>query len=120
MVKHTLKNAAFSAKFLQYTMDTMVSSSDEFTGGRLLNYTQRLYFKCLVRRSQEQKCETTLIDHYVLKVAFDKEHRFSPPELFLRKGVVKICSKFLGEHPYQSTIPIKLQSTFIEIALRHR
>ena len=94
----------------------MVSTSDEFTGGRLLNYKHRLYFKCLVRRSQEQKCETTLTDHYIRKVAFDKEHRGSPPELFLGKSVVKICCKFLGEHPYQSAIPIKLQSTFIEIA----
>ena len=46
--------------------------------------------------------------------------RNSPPEVFLRKGVLKISSKFTGEHPCQSVILIKLQSNFIEITLRHR
>ena len=39
--------------------------------------------------------------------------------MFLGKSVLKICSKFIGEHPYQSAISIKLQSNFIEITLRH-
>ena len=43
----------------------------------------------------------------------------SHPEVFLRKGVLKICSKFTGKHPCRSGISIKLQSSFIEIALRH-
>ena len=40
--------------------------------------------------------------------------------MFLRKGFVKMCSKLTGEHPCRSAISIKLQSNFIEIALRHR
>ena len=43
----------------------------------------------------------------------------SPPEVFLRRGVLKIWSKFTGEHPCQSVILMKLQSSFIEITLRH-
>ena len=39
--------------------------------------------------------------------------------MFLGKGVLKICSKFTGEHPCRSAISIKLQSNFIEIALWH-
>ena len=39
--------------------------------------------------------------------------------MFLRKRVLKKCGKFTGEHPCQSAISIKLQSNFIEIALRH-
>ena len=35
-------------------------------------------------------------------------YRSSHPEVFLRKGVLKICSKFTGEHPCQSAISIKL------------
>ena len=35
--------------------------------------------------------------------------------MFLGKGVLKICSKFTGEHPCRSVISIKLQSSFIEI-----
>ena len=37
-------------------------------------------------------------------------YRSSYQEMFLRKGVLKICSKFTGEHPCQSVISIKLQS----------
>ena len=45
--------------------------------------------------------------------------RSSQPEVFLGKGVLKICSKFTGEHPCRSAISIKLLSNFIEITLRH-
>ena len=34
--------------------------------------------------------------------------RSSHPEVFLRKGVLKICSKFTGENPCRSSISIKL------------
>ena len=46
--------------------------------------------------------------------------RSSHPEVFLGKGVLKICSKFTGEHSCRSKISIKLQSNFIEITLQHR
>ena len=36
-----------------------------------------------------------------------------------KKDVLKICSKFTGGQPCRSTISIKLQSNFTEIALRH-
>ena len=39
-------------------------------------------------------------------------YKSSPPEVFLVKGVLKICSKFTGEHPCQSVISL-------EITLRH-
>ena len=45
--------------------------------------------------------------------------RSSPPEVFLRKGVLKICSKFTGEYPCRSTISITLLCNLIEIALRY-
>ena len=43
----------------------------------------------------------------------------SQPDVFLGKCILKICSKLTGEHPCQTAISIKLQSTFIEITLRH-
>ena len=46
-------------------------------------------------------------------------YRSSCLEVFLRKGVLKICSKFTGEHPCRSTTSIKLQSNHIEITLWH-
>ena len=45
--------------------------------------------------------------------------RSSHPEVFLREGVLVICSKFTGEHPRRSAISIKLRTNFIEIALLH-
>ena len=49
----------------------------------------------------------------------ERKHGSSRPEVFLRKGVLKICSKFTGEHPCRSVISIKLLCNFIEITLRH-
>ena len=49
-----------------------------------------------------------------------KTHRSSPSEVFLAKGVLKICSKFTGERLCRSAISIKLQSNFIEVALWHK
>ena len=45
--------------------------------------------------------------------------RDSPPEMFLGKGVLKICSKFTGEHPCQSVISIKLCSRGSTVNLLH-
>ena len=39
--------------------------------------------------------------------------------MFLEKVVLKICSKFTGEHPCRSVISVKLQSKFYEISLWH-
>ena len=39
--------------------------------------------------------------------------------MFLAKGVLKICSKFTGEHPCRSVISIKLLCNFTEVTLRH-
>ena len=41
------------------------------------------------------------------------------PEVFLTKSVMKICSKFTGEHTCRSVISIKLICNLIEITLQH-
>ena len=46
-------------------------------------------------------------------------NRSSPPEVFLLKGVLKICRKFKRKYPWRSVISIKLRCNFIEIALHH-
>ena len=46
-------------------------------------------------------------------------YRSSRPEVSLEKGVLKICSKFTGEHPCQSVISIKWLCNVTEITLRH-
>ena len=48
------------------------------------------------------------------------EHfRSNPLGLFLRKGVLKICSKSTGEHPCRSVISMRLLCNFIEITFWH-
>ena len=65
----------------------------------------------------------TVLTRFNRKLLFEQRtitlFRSSPSEVYLRKGVLKICSKFEGEHPCRSAISIKLQCNFIEIALRH-
>ena len=46
-------------------------------------------------------------------------YRSSHPEVFLGKGILKICSKCTGEHSCRSAISIKLQSSCFEITLWH-
>ena len=45
--------------------------------------------------------------------------QMQPPRVVLRKGVLKICTKFIGEHTWRSVISVKLLCNFIEITLRH-
>ena len=63
---------------------------------------------------------------YLFSIFVSKKNHFSASaisrsshrEVFLGKGVLRVCSKFTGEHPCRSAISIKFQSNFIEIALR--
>ena len=43
------------------------------------------------------------------------DFRSSHPEVLLEKGVLKISSKFSGEHPCQSVISVKLQSNCFQL-----
>ena len=45
-------------------------------------------------------------------------HRSSHSEVFLGKGVLKICSQFAGEYPCRSAFSINLPCNFIETALQ--
>ena len=46
-----------------------------------------------------------------------RRFRNGHPEVFLRKGVPKICGKFTGEHPCRSVISVKLQSNHFKCGL---
>ena len=77
--------------------------------------------------AQEFNYQKTLlrnIEKHILDVIFPSRDscialivvfvRSSRPEVFLGKGVLKICSKFTGGHPCRSAISIKLQRNVIE------
>ena len=42
------------------------------------------------------------IGNWLLEICEQKQSRSSHLEVFLRKGFLKMCSKFTGEHPYRS------------------
>ena len=50
---------------------------------------------------------------------FIRKCRSSRPEVFLVKGVLKICRKSTGEDPCRSAISVKLQRNLTEIARCH-
>ena len=60
-------------------------------------------------------CIVTLYNASIKYIIF----RNSSPEVFWGKGVLKIYSKFTGEHPCRNVISIKLLCNFIEIPFRH-
>ena len=89
-------------------------------------YENRSFFsKCYEIRSFLQiwshLLKKSLMENFIFCAAFIKVSRSSRPKVFLRKGVLKICSKFTEEHTCRSVISISviLQSNFIEITLRH-
>ena len=49
-----------------------------------------------------------------------RQVKSSPPDVFLGKDVLKICTKFTGRHPCWGAISVKLLSKLIEIKLWHR
>ena len=67
---------------------------------------------------QNNRPELFAVNDAVQKLRFKKLRR-SHPEIFLGRVVLKICSKFTGEHSCCSSISIKLLCNFIEIALQH-
>ena len=59
-------------------------------------------------------------EHYRSCTKYISLCRSSPPEVLLRKGVLKICNKFKEEGPRRSVTSMTLQNNFFEIKLRHR
>ena len=90
----------------------------------------QMCFELGIAEAYSWPCQTAIMDFFcknsyqLLVVKYfckiwHHEWRSSPPQVFLGKGVLKICSKFTGEHPCQNVMSIKLLCNFIEIVLRH-
>ena len=61
-----------------------------------------------------------MINKYISEsISFIKNLKQLSPEAFLQKRVLKLWSKFRGEHQLRRVISIKLLCNFIEITLRH-
>ena len=55
----------------------------------------------------------------VVEYHFKALYRSTHPDVFLGKGILKICSKFTREYPCRSAFSIKLLCNFVEITLLH-
>ena len=64
----------------------------------------------IISRQQNGVIDFEQISLIVLVFPLLTLNRRSHSEVFLGKVVLKICSKFIGEHPCRSLISIKLQS----------
>ena len=94
-----------------------LSVFDHFVTLAFKGLRQKSNFAVWLAERSSHSCSVYLKDHHLFQtfVLFRSSH----PDMFLEKGVLKICSKLTGEHRCQSAISIKLLCNFIEIALWH-
>ena len=60
----------------------------------------------------ETKRKLNMLDDEINDIL--EKFRSNHPEVFLRKGVLRICSKFTGEHPCRRVISLKLLATLLK------
>ena len=93
------------------------------TNGIMKYFTPHFYFKKAIPYSEKitRKTKNFTRNNKPFKPNpfFSSKHRSSHPDVFLEKGVLKICSKFTEEQPCRNVISITLLCNFIEIALWH-
>ena len=79
-------------------------------------FLQKIFSGCFWNFNEALKSKYWMIKYSI----WISKSRSSQPDVFLVKGVLKICSKFTGEYPCRSVILIKLlQLYWNEITLRH-
>ena len=93
------------------------------TKARKNSYSQN-YWKKLHRKSSfPSKVTVSVMKELIIEMSriewVEWVVQKQPPRGVPRKGVLKIHSKFTGEHPGRSAILIKLLCNFIEITLWH-
>ena len=85
----------------------------------VMNLNKTAYDKYIFQKQMQFRKEINLNGEVTWRYLQKSACRSIPPEVFLRKCVLKTCTKFTGEHPYRREISIKFHSDFIEIAVRH-
>ena len=101
----TMKNASIKKLYDQNTQ------TEKSCKRKKKQFGWSLYSPCVFGL----KIPSQFLIYYLLYVFIRSSHL----NVLFRIGVLKICSKFTGEHPYESVISLKLLCNFIEIALRH-
>ena len=127
-IEQTLNNTPM--KYLSYEYNDQAITRFHLLYGRNISKQNLMhigYRGCTAKNTEQQQkrvkfiinhCNNRFYEEYILALRerhqydvrkFNNERNFrsSHPELLLRKGVLKICSKFTGEHSCQSAISIK-------------
>ena len=134
------KNRIFSEKikfvksFFFFFLNGIIETSFKLCGeaatggvlkrGVLINFA-KFFFNKAARLRRQRNLQKLAVEILKVKNGFSAwkyekcYSRSSHPEVFLRKVVLKICSRFTGEDPCWSAILTNLQSSLIEITLRH-
>ena len=71
---------------------------------KLYPCTSEIFLELCLSKRYKLKLEKNRNNSVCIKVKNFPKSRSSRPELFVRKGVPQICSKFTEEHPLQSVI----------------
>ena len=89
--------------------------------GQVIWLDQKQPFRGVLRKRCSENMQQIYEEHpcqSAISLSGDQKHISSGPKGFLRKDVLKICSKFTGEHPYQSVISVNLQSNYLLLLFR--
>ena len=86
-----------------------------------LKYINKCLKNLRVKNMHPKKLKVKVLSFNISVTSYFNLRTFrrSPPEVFLGKGVLKICSKFTGEHPCGIVISINLLCNFSEITVPH-
>ena len=107
-------------KMLLFKISLDFATSDYIsTCGKLNLLPIKSIFLTFSSWEMEKRLTQTKVYYKLFCFVSKEASRSSYPEVFLGKGVLKICSKFTGEHPCWSVILITLLCNFTEIALQH-
>ena len=98
-------------------------------GSYSVQLNSQSWFASKKKKKEKKNCpersyEIVIINYFCVRHKNRRKHkqrfklRSSHPEVFLGKSILKICSKFTGEHPCRSAISSKLLCNFLEITLR--
>ena len=86
----------------------LVTKDKGYHGSLILGVIDVLVVQCQLRSFTDALYLLKAFWNKLVELSHLTYYRSSYPEVFLGKGVLKICSTFTGEHPRQSTISIKL------------
>ena len=127
-IEETLNNRPMT--YLSYEYNDQAITRFHLLFGRNISKQNLIhidYRGCTAKNTEQQQkrvkfiinhCNNRFYEEYILalrerhqydvrKFNNGRNFRSSHPELFLSKGVLKICSKFTGKHPCRSAISIK-------------